>query len=788
MRYSTHIILIVLLILFSSPSTITYSTVKGIEEEIKNPAKFVWDTAWVPFDADPATGVWSMGPTVTELVYERLVDFKGNQVVELEGRLATDWILSPDGLKYIFYLRQGITFHDGTPFNAYIMKYSLDRAIIIADPDGPSWMLAQAIKGGGIYMNYFNPNVSETIDYLEAGGIVVQNDYTLEINLDWPFKPFLSILSAHVASAVSPKAVIEHEPATYQPDENDDHFGMVPLDQWFPDLTDYTKLGLTIGHDPYDSGVVPGSAAGGPAAHGWMAKNAVGTGPYKLIKNIDYEILNFTKNTDWWGTFSPFAVNDIEIIHNTNDESRLLRLKGGDTDFAWIRETDADDVMYENGTSSIEGVDIYKQDYLNYHFIKINMNETLPGEYITESPDSTYDASSLLRYIWSDETASPENPFTSLLFRRAMSMVFNYETYIEFLLNGFGERLEGIIPNKMLGHHDKLIEEGYLSTYNPEAAKAFFQEVGWKGTLTVNHIADIEGFAQTYHILANELAQLDVGITLQVCPMDVNDYHAEREKMPINLIWYGCFYPDPDAAVSSFHSGYGWLAQESNYSNPVIDSLIEDAVSEVNETTREELYHQIEEDLSTDIPVIYLAQPKGFIVVRDWILRFEESGSLNPMSFAPNCEFIDKYLDNYPPLITNVYHSPTHPTTTDSVSVYATITDYSGLQSVELNYRVNNGSWYTALMDLNGEYEVNLGSFGANFFIEYYITASDNSSFHNRAINDNDSHYYSFVVTKATLSSTTEKSDNGAGFENQELLFLSMVMLTLIMIRRKRKK
>ena len=32
--------------------------------------------------------------------------------------LATDWSVSDDGLTYTFHLRQGVTFHDGTPWNA----------------------------------------------------------------------------------------------------------------------------------------------------------------------------------------------------------------------------------------------------------------------------------------------------------------------------------------------------------------------------------------------------------------------------------------------------------------------------------------------------------------------------------------------------------------------------------------------------------------------------------------------------------------------------------------------
>lgn len=42
--------------------------------------------------------------------------------------LATGWTVSPDGLIYTFNLRPNVVFHNGTPFDASIVKFSLDRA------------------------------------------------------------------------------------------------------------------------------------------------------------------------------------------------------------------------------------------------------------------------------------------------------------------------------------------------------------------------------------------------------------------------------------------------------------------------------------------------------------------------------------------------------------------------------------------------------------------------------------------------------------------------------------
>jgi peptide/nickel transport system substrate-binding protein len=49
----------------------------------------------------------------------------------LNPHLATSWEISDDGLTYTFTLREGVTFHDGTPFNAEAVRFTFER---IMDP------------------------------------------------------------------------------------------------------------------------------------------------------------------------------------------------------------------------------------------------------------------------------------------------------------------------------------------------------------------------------------------------------------------------------------------------------------------------------------------------------------------------------------------------------------------------------------------------------------------------------------------------------------------------------
>jgi len=57
--------------------------------------------------------------------------FEGLTVITPEGQvapaLATSWVVSEDELSWTFELRQGVTFHDGSAFNAEVVKANVDR-------------------------------------------------------------------------------------------------------------------------------------------------------------------------------------------------------------------------------------------------------------------------------------------------------------------------------------------------------------------------------------------------------------------------------------------------------------------------------------------------------------------------------------------------------------------------------------------------------------------------------------------------------------------------------------
>jgi peptide/nickel transport system substrate-binding protein len=90
--------------------------------------------------ANPASAI---SEVLYDNVYEGLVQFAADGGVR--PKLALAWDVSDDGLTYVFHLKSGVRFHDGTVFDAAAGKFSLDR-IIAPNSINPQRSRFQAVR------------------------------------------------------------------------------------------------------------------------------------------------------------------------------------------------------------------------------------------------------------------------------------------------------------------------------------------------------------------------------------------------------------------------------------------------------------------------------------------------------------------------------------------------------------------------------------------------------------------------------------------------------------------
>lgn len=98
---------------------------------------FAIDTA--PYSLDPHVNDYGYSKALQDGVYESLVELRLNEnhTVEVYPALAESWSVSEDQMCYTFKLRDGVTFHDGSPLTAEAVVYSFDRVMALASvPSG----------------------------------------------------------------------------------------------------------------------------------------------------------------------------------------------------------------------------------------------------------------------------------------------------------------------------------------------------------------------------------------------------------------------------------------------------------------------------------------------------------------------------------------------------------------------------------------------------------------------------------------------------------------------------
>ncbi|MEL6496375.1 MAG: ABC transporter substrate-binding protein [Cyanobacteria bacterium J06623_7] len=137
-------------------------------------------TTLKPRTLDPADNYELAGLNIIYNVAESLYTYKVG-TTEIEPLLATALpTISDDGRTYTIPVREGVTFHDGTAFNAQAMEFSLQR--FMENGGKPAFLL------------------SDVIDSIKATG-----DYELQINLKQPFAALTALLAFPGACAVSPQ-------------------------------------------------------------------------------------------------------------------------------------------------------------------------------------------------------------------------------------------------------------------------------------------------------------------------------------------------------------------------------------------------------------------------------------------------------------------------------------------------------------------------------------------------------------------------------------------------------
>lgn len=150
--------------------------------EFDQDATFVYAYQITVSRLDPHRASISQDGTTLFPAYDRLVHLAPNG--EFIPGLAESWEFSEDGLTLTMSLREGVTFHDGAPFDAEAVEINFDRA--------------KSIEGSSV-----------ATDLGSIEDVTVVDEFTVELTLSEPNVAVIGSLSDRAGIQVSPQAIAD---------------------------------------------------------------------------------------------------------------------------------------------------------------------------------------------------------------------------------------------------------------------------------------------------------------------------------------------------------------------------------------------------------------------------------------------------------------------------------------------------------------------------------------------------------------------------------------------------
>lgn len=245
---------------------------------------------------DPASSNDVPSSNVQANVFETLVTLDGD--MEIQPLLATDWEQVEDNV-WEFTLRDDVTFHDGSEFNAEVVKANIDR-ILDADVASPRFFLY------------------EMIEEVEA-----VDDYTVRFTTEYPFGPFLAHMAHRGGAMISQEAIdadyeaMENgeEPGSYIND-NPVGTGFFKFDSWNPG----TEIRLVKNEDYWGEPAHLDSVVFKVVSEGLTRVAELQTGDSHIVDPLNTNNVDQVENTDGTHVASQESVSLNYIGFNVQKE------------------------------------------------------------------------------------------------------------------------------------------------------------------------------------------------------------------------------------------------------------------------------------------------------------------------------------------------------------------------------------------------------------------------------------------------------------------------------------
>ncbi len=310
--------------------------------------------------------------------------------------------------------------------------------------------------------------------------------------------------------------------------------------------------------------------------------NPNGTGPYKLREWKNFEYMIYERNPEFY-----LGQPSIPYVVVTMYQGDSMR-------------------MYETGDVDMTGVYVSSVDRF------LDPTEPMHNELLTGVDLCT-------SYVVFDVT---QPPFDDIKVRQAFSMAFDRQKYIDVVWHGRTLPARGIFPPALPGFNLNL--KGL--PYDPEQAKKLLAESKYGSNMPpiVFTNAGTGSYVDSDVAAMLQMWQQNLGVTVTVENLEPNFYYdqiyAGNHGQLYSTGWCAD-YPDPENfADVLFHTGSP--QNNGKYSNPALDSLLEQARTERDVTKRIGMYQQAEQIIVDDAAVLFLTHSLSYQLVKPYIKGF----------------------------------------------------------------------------------------------------------------------------------------------------------------------
>jgi peptide/nickel transport system substrate-binding protein len=548
----------------------------------------IFDQPETPDTLDPHVTFSTPGWGIVQQVYQSLVNYNGTGTTTFLPWLAESWTVSDSGYNYTFVLRRNVHFSNGDPFNAYVMWFSLYRAL--AMNQAGSFILQQMFWYPGL--DYY---ASED-DTANATAWMLDNLNTFDFS-----NPSAAELSVMMADNNSFEVIDQY---TIQLNMGYGYLGLVAYGALLPAIAGPIASAV----DPI---VVLANEGVAQDTNAYMATHMIGTGPYLLQS---YDIATgylLVPDPNYWAQGAAVtepqnnilqpARAQIQVNFQTSEIVAVQDIKSGTVaglSFAYVGAAQVNSLAAERCVAVVELDDVYSSTAGAWW---IFMNQQAP-------------------------------PFDDIHVRKAVAHAINYDEIIQNAFNGYGKRWVGPVP---LGYEHYNPDGLAPYAFDLVTARAEMNLSAWPAgyPTPINYMyIKLGAWEEVALLLDQQLARIGINInpvglnnldelyieqgrdpTTDVCTTDTN---FNGGPFPIGQEFYTSDYISPDDWTQNNAISYGSANDcMARYANSTVDDLVLAAAGETDPGLLDQYYANITKAMYDNYTVAWLVVPTQFQIV-----------------------------------------------------------------------------------------------------------------------------------------------------------------------------